>query len=215
MSREDKVSPRFLVTLVGQTQREQTSTPEVTSSSSRIAWESEELLDELENCSHPRSQNGQRYKLVQNAGYATLKLNSHFSYDSLAVRLRTVRVRASNLNALTLSRDDLDFRSGTNSRYEFPFNCDRNGTPEESGIYFYVFYETKDSICERILGAYVSATHLARRSRYSGLTIPNDMCTFSSFYQFHDKNARICYQFVYPRHQTDVLLIRNYVEYFE
>lgn len=53
------------------------------------AWESEELLDELENCSHPRSQNGRRYKLVQNAGYATLKLNSHFSYESARPENRT------------------------------------------------------------------------------------------------------------------------------
>jgi len=51
--RADKVDAHSLVTLTGQTQREQTSKPEVTFV--RIAWESEaELVDELENCLHPR-----------------------------------------------------------------------------------------------------------------------------------------------------------------
>ncbi|XP_011868669.1 PREDICTED: uncharacterized protein LOC105562437 isoform X1 [Vollenhovia emeryi] len=51
--RADKVNAHTSVTLAGQTQREQTSKPEVTFV--RIAWESEaELVDELENCLHPR-----------------------------------------------------------------------------------------------------------------------------------------------------------------
>ena len=49
-----------------------------------------ELLDELENCSHPRSGNGRRYKSAAVPSPSLppllppiLKLNSHFSYDSL------------------------------------------------------------------------------------------------------------------------------------
>lgn len=51
--RADKVNAHSSVTLAGQIQREQTLKPEVTFV--RIAWESEaELVDELENCLHPR-----------------------------------------------------------------------------------------------------------------------------------------------------------------
>ena len=51
--RADKVNTHSSVTLAGQIQRKQTSKPEVTFV--RIAWESEaELVDELENCLHPR-----------------------------------------------------------------------------------------------------------------------------------------------------------------
>jgi len=51
--RPDKADARFSVTLADQAQSEQTPKPEVTFAG--IAWEFEaELVDELENCSHPR-----------------------------------------------------------------------------------------------------------------------------------------------------------------
>lgn len=68
-----------------------------------------ELLDELENCSHPRSGNGRRYKSAAVPSPSLplllppiLKLNSHFSYDSLlsfGSRERTRQFRYSSCGA--------------------------------------------------------------------------------------------------------------------
>lgn len=83
-----------------------------------------ELLDELENCSHPRSGNGRRYKSAAvpspPSPRAILKLNSHFSYDSLlsfGSRERTRQFRYSSCG----TRNDGSSIGGEERLWRLPF----------------------------------------------------------------------------------------------